>query len=133
MDIMALLALIFSGISVVGTIIIGVITARTNIKVSKINNIKDYKDYEKNITYLELMYKDERWLYELLVRDEFRLYNQKSQKRIYKWWKKYQEKNIPILLQKQVEFKKHEILMSMRMGPKDFIEIDKDNPDGSTD
>lgn len=133
MDIMALLTLIFSGISVIGTIVVGIFVAKTNVKISKISNIKDYKDYEKNITYFELRYKDEKWLYNLLEKDEFRLYNQKSQKRIFKWWEKYKEKNIPILLQEQIDFKKHDILLSMCLGPKDLIKTDKDESDGSTD
>ena len=60
MDIMALLTLIFSGISVIGTIVVGIFVAKTNVKISKISNIKDYKDYEKNITYFELRYKNEQ-------------------------------------------------------------------------
>jgi len=133
MDILALLSLIFSGISIVGTIIIGIFTVKANVKISKISNIKDYKDYEKNITYFELRYKDERWLYNLLEKDEFRLYNQKSQKRIFKWWEKYREKNIPILLQEQIDFKRQEILKSMKLGPKDLAKMNKDESDGSTD
>ena len=133
MDIMALLTLIFSGISVIGTIVVGIFVAKTNVKISKISNIKDYKNYEKNITYFELRYKNEQWLYDLLEKDEFRLYNQKSQKRIFKWWEKYKEKNIPILLQEQINFKRNEILKSMKLGPKDLIELNKDESDGSTD
>jgi len=133
MDIVALLTLIFSGISVIGTIVVGIFVAKTNVKISKISNIKDYKNYEKNITYFELRYKNEQWLYDLLEKDEFRLYNQKSQKRIFKWWEKYKEKNIPILLQEQINFKRNEILKSMKLGPKDLIELNKDESDGSTD
>jgi hypothetical protein len=132
MDIIALLTLIFSGISVIGTIVVGIFVAITNIKISKISNIKDYKEYEKNITYFELRYKDEKWLYELLQKDEFRLYSSRSQKRIYKWWEKYQNKHLAVLLKPEVDFKRSEILLSMKLGPDDLKNKNNES-DGSTD
>ena len=122
--ILSIAALVVSAVSIV-------LSAVTNIRTSKINNIKDYKDYEKNITYFELRYKDEQWLYNLIQNDELRLYNRASQKRIFKWWEKYREKHLPVLLMEQVEFKKQEILNSIKLGPKDFK--DNDKSDGSTD
>jgi uncharacterized membrane protein YciS (DUF1049 family) len=59
MDIMALLALIFSGISIVGTIIVGIFTIKANVKISKINNLEAVHKFEKNITKFELQFKDE--------------------------------------------------------------------------
>lgn len=122
--ILSIAALVVSAASIV-------LSTVTNIKTSKINNIKDYKDYEKNITYFELRYKDEQWLYNLMQNDELRLYNKASQKRIFKWWEKYRKKHLPVLLWEQVEFKKREILNSIKLGPKDFK--DNDKSDGSLD
>ena len=62
---------------------------------------------------------------------ELRLYNKASQKRIFKWWEKYRKKHLPVLLWEQVEFKKREILNSIKLGPKDFK--DNDKSDGSLD
>jgi len=124
--------LIISIISLAATFTVGVLTLIVNHKVSKINNIKDYKEYEKNITYFELRYKDEKWLYELLQKDEFRLYNSRSQKRIYKWWEKYQNKHIAVLLKPEVEFKRREILLSMKLDPDDLKNKNNES-DGSTD
>ena len=124
--------LIISIISLVATFIVGVLTLIVNHKVSKISNIKDYKDYEKNITYFELRYKDEKWLYNLLEKDEFRLYNSRSQKRIYKWWEKYQNKHLAVLLKPEVDFKRSEILLSMKLGPNDLKNKNNES-DGSTD
>jgi uncharacterized membrane protein YciS (DUF1049 family) len=59
MDILALLALIFSGISITGTIVIGIFTVRANIKISRINNLEADHKFEKNITKFELQFKDE--------------------------------------------------------------------------
>ena len=125
--------LIISIVSLAASIVIGIFTIVANIRVSKINNTKDLHEYERNITYFELSYKDEKWLHELLEKDEFRLYNSKSQKRIYKWWDKYQKKHIAVLLKPEVEFKRNEIINSMKLGPRDFKKKDNDKSDGSLD
>jgi len=115
-----------------------VFTFISAIRVAKISHVKDLHEYEKKITYFELQFKDEMWLYDLFKNDEFHKYNYKSQKRILKWWKKYQETHPTILLDKEVEFNKH--LISMCIGPeaimkkeKELKDKEKGKDDGSLD
>jgi len=123
MDILALLSLIFSGISIVGTIIIGIFTVKANIKISKINNLEAVHKFEKNITKFELQFKDELWLAEILDNGEFDTYNKKSQKLILKWWLNYKKENPVILLNKPtVKYTDKEILR-LRVGPDEFKNI----------
>ena len=128
MDILALLSLIFSGISIVGTIIIGIFTVKANIKISKINNLEAVHKFEKNITKFELQFKDELWLAEILENGEFNNYNKKSQKLILKWWLKYKKENPVILLNKPtVEYEDKELLM-LSAGPDAFKNIKTKTP-----
>ena len=111
-----MLALIFSGVSVVGTIVIGMITAKTNVKVSKINNLEAVHKFEKKITKFELQFRDELWLAEILENGEFGRYDAKSQKRILKWWLRYQEEHPVLLLNPIVEYKHRELLAMSKSG-----------------
>ena len=82
--------LIVSIVSLAATFFIGVITVIINIKISKINNIKDYHEYNKHIYPFELQFRDEEWLYDLIiVRDEFDRYDYSSKKRIAAWFQEY--------------------------------------------
>lgn len=90
--------LIISIISLLATSIIGAFTIIANIKISKISNLKDVHEYQKEITYFELQFKDERWLAEILENGEFKKYSKRSKKKIYKWWKDYKKKYNAILL-----------------------------------
>ena len=90
--------LIISIISLSISFIIGILTAIANIRISKINNAEAYHKYNKQITLFELQFKDEKWLYNILMNDEFSKYTRESQTKIVKWYKKYLEKNTPILL-----------------------------------
>lgn len=128
MDILALLALIFSGISIVGTIIIGIFTVRANIKISKINNLEAVHKFEKNITKFELQFKDELWLAEVLENGEFDNYNKKSQKLILKWWLKYKKENLVILLNKPTVKYQDKELLRLRLGPNEFKNIKTKTP-----
>lgn len=116
MDIAALLSLIFSGVSIVGTIVIGMITAKTNVKVSKINNLEAVHKFEKKITKFELQFRDELWLAEILENGEFGRYDAKSQKRILKWWLRYQDEHPVLLLNPIVEYKRRELLALSKPG-----------------
>ncbi len=122
--------LIISIISICGTVGLGIFTAIftgiTNTKISRLNNLQNMHEYEKNITYFELSYKDEMWLKEIFDKDEFHKYNLKSQRRILKWWDKYQKQYPPVLLHEQVKFSKHEMIKSMKIGPMEFMRMSKD-------
>jgi len=82
--------LILTAVSLAITLGIGVFTLIINHKISKINNIKDIHTYQKHITPFELQFRDEDWLYDLIVvRDEFDHYDKSSQQRIIKWFEEY--------------------------------------------
>ena len=82
--------LILSAISLAITLFVGVFTLIINHRISKINNVKDIHTYQKHITQFELQFRDEKWLYDLIiVRDEFDHYDESSKKRIVKWFAEY--------------------------------------------
>ena len=90
MDWKEILTLILSALSVAGSILAAVISGRTSKKVSQINNIKEYKENNRHITPFELQFRDEDWLYDIIItKDEFYKYDESSQKRITKWFQKY--------------------------------------------
>ena len=114
MDWKEILTLILSFISAAGTIIVAFISANTSKKVSKINNIKEYKENNRHINPFELQFRDEEWLYDIIVnKDEFYKYDESSQKRIAKWFQKYAEthtltKLIPVDVETKLEVQKPE-------------------------
>lgn len=82
--------LILTAVSLGITLLVGVLTIILNVRISKINNTKDIHTYEKHITPFELQFRDEEWLYNLIVvRDEFDHYDRSSQQRIIKWFEEY--------------------------------------------
>lgn len=90
MDWKEILTLIASILSLIGTIVVAIISGRTSKKVSQINNIKEYKENNRHITPFELQFRDEDWLYDIIItKDEFYKYDESSQKRITKWFQKY--------------------------------------------
>lgn len=85
--------IILSVVSLAITLLIGILTLIINHRISKINNTKDLHTYQKHITQFELQFKDEDWLYDLIVvRDEFDHYDPSSKKRIANWFAKYAKK-----------------------------------------
>lgn len=123
--------LIISIISLIATTIIGIFTIVANIKISKINHLKDVHEYERRITYFELQYKDELWLANLLESGEFNKYSLKSQKKIFKWFKKYQEKHPLVLLKPEVDYTKLGTPFAMMIDTNWRGSQSKDNDDGS--
>jgi len=111
MDWKEILTLVLSVISAVGTIIVAIISANTSKKVSKINNIKEYKENNRHITPFELQFRDEEWLYDIIVnKDEFYKYDESSQRRITKWFAKYANTHtLTKLIPVDVETKQEEL------------------------
>lgn len=102
--------LIVTLISAAVTFVIGIFTLIINHKISKINNVKDYKENNKHITPFELQFRDEEWLYDLIInRDEFDKYDRSSKKRIALWFQEYAKTHnlkklkVNIIEQKPVE------------------------------
>jgi len=110
MNIIELLTLVISAVSVTLTFVIGALTIWTNVRISKINNIKEYKENNKHITPFELQFRNEDWLYDIIItKDEFYKYDESSQKRIIKWFVKYAETHeLKKLLPTSVEIKAEE-------------------------
>ena len=104
--------LLISIISLATTTAVGILTLIINHKISKINNIKEYKENNRHITPFELQFRDEEWLYDLIInKDEFYKYDESSQKRITKWFEKYANthtltKLIPVIVEKKEEEQK---------------------------
>ena len=98
--------LIISFISLGATFIVGILTLFANIKISKIENLESKRKYDKEITYFELQFKDEQWLYDILKNGEFDLYSIKSKKKIFNWWTEYQKDHPPVLLIPQVAYER---------------------------
>ena len=98
--------LIISIISLLATSIIGAFTIIANIKISKISNLKDVHEYQKEITNFELQFKDERWIAAILENGEFNKYSKRSKKKIFKWWNKYKKKYNTILLNPVIPYDK---------------------------
>lgn len=85
--------IILSIISLAITLTVGVLTLVINHRISKINNTKDLHTYQKHITQFELQFRDEDWLYDLIInKDEFDHYDPSSKKRIANWFAKYAKK-----------------------------------------
>ena len=85
--------IILSAVSLAITLLVGILTLIINHRISKINNTKDLHTYQKHITQFELQFRDENWLYDLIVvRDEFDHYDPSSKKRIANWFAKYAKK-----------------------------------------
>jgi len=90
MDWKEIITLVASVLSLIGTIVVAIISGRTSKKVSQINNIKEYKENNRHITPFELQFRDEDWLYDIIItKDEFYKYDESSQKRITRWFQKY--------------------------------------------
>ena len=75
--------LIISIVSLLATSIIGAFTVIANIKISKISNLKDIHEYQKEITFFELQFKDEQWLYSTLRSGDFKCYSKRSTKSVW--------------------------------------------------
>lgn len=73
------------------TFIVGILTIITNVQMNKLKNLETTRKYNKNITNYELQFKDEKWFREIMESGEFSNYNEKSQTRIYYWWKEYEK------------------------------------------
>lgn len=85
--------IILNIISLAITLTVGVFTLVINHRISKINNTKDLHTYQKHITQFELQFRDEDWLYDLIInKDEFDHYDPSSKKRIANWFAKYAKK-----------------------------------------
>lgn len=97
-------AIIAGGVSLVNAILTSIFGLITSLKVSRIENIESHKKFDKNITNFELQFKNERWLADILEKDEFGYFNEKSQKRIYNWWVEYTKLHPPVILKIEVAY-----------------------------
>jgi hypothetical protein len=87
---------------------VSVLTVILNAKVGRLEHLEAEHKYKKHITKFELSFKDEDWLFKLMLSDEFHNYDLKSRKLIHKWWleysKKYPPKNLDVLLPDSKDF-----------------------------
>ena len=85
-----------------------ILTVLINAKIGKLENLEAEHKYKKHITKFELSFKDEEWLFKLMITDEFHNYDKKSRRLIHKWWleysKKYALKKLDILLPDSKDF-----------------------------
>lgn len=106
--------LILSIISLVLTTAVGVLTLFVNIKVSKISHLKDLHEYQKDISYFELINRDEKWLYDLIQNDEFGKYSKEAQQKIIAWYLEYQKTHPSVLLKTDMDVEAIERLRRSR-------------------
>lgn len=127
--------LLIAILSLLTSVIVGVLTALVNIRISKINNTESIKKYNKEITAFELQFKDERWLKKILDSGEFNLYSVKSKQRIVKWWTEYIKYHQVIELKSQFP-QGYDIMQLSSPGPNNswvgssgLVDNDEDNQD----
>ena len=87
---------------------VSILTVILNAKVGRLEHLEAEHKYKKHITKFELSFKDEEWLFKLMLSDEFHNYDLKSRRLIHKWWMEYSKtfppKKLDVLLPDSKDF-----------------------------
>lgn len=97
--------------SLILTTAVGILTIIANIRITKISHLKDLHEYRREISYFELVNKDEKWLKEILDSGEFSKYSKNAQLKIIAWWRAYKKKHPPILVVPGLDDDEYEALV----------------------
>ena len=109
--------------SLILTTAVGALTILANVRINKISHLKDLHEYQREISYFELLRKDEQWLKDLIDSGEFGKYSKKSQLKIIAWYDAYKKKHPPILMTPNLDDEEYEKLKHTNLRDKHYLQL----------